>query len=84
MTDRQLEALLKIRNYPDLVGFKEILRELTDKHLAVLVGAVDDRQMVQAQGAYRAFQSLQELIEDAERLLGKRAAVRGTTPVSGF
>lgn len=85
MTPRQTEALLKIRNYPELEGFRELLQEHLTASVGALAASNDDRSMVMAQGAYRAVKRIQDLIEDAERTLGKQSATSGVPrPGAGF
>ena len=73
------EALLRIKNLPELAAFKTFLLNEAANETRAMVSLDDEKQMWRAQGAVRALTKLQKLVEDSNQVLDKErlTAVEG-------
>jgi tetrahydromethanopterin S-methyltransferase subunit F len=76
------EAMLRVRNMPELEAFRQYLKDETAKEMAAMVGMSDDRNMHVAQGAVRKLTEIQNLIEESAKLRDK--VVKATGSTGGF
>lgn len=65
------EALLRLRNMPEMAPFRDYLKSEEAKAVDAMIGMNEDRPMYRAQGAVRQLRLLQILIEDAAKVRDK-------------
>lgn len=70
-TQKLFESVVRIRNLDEFKPFREWLSERLDANVTLLVGAADETQMRQIQGAVRVYQQVIDLIEGSAKSLDK-------------